>query len=191
MKKKRSGKLSVFFITAFLLVGVALVVNRYMNARDSGLDKKISANWHGNDFNAVDIMGERFTLSQLSGQSVVVHFWASWCGPCVNEFPQMIRFIESFNGKVRLVALSADQSDEDIKLFLKKMNVRQSPFIHIIRDDGNKIAEQYITKMLPTTIILNSDLKIEKRFPGEVEWQDPRLREIFLSMISSISKQNN
>lgn len=99
----------------------------------------------------------------------------------------MIRFIEGFNGKVQLVALSADQSDDDIKLFLKKINIKQSPFIHIIRDNGNKISEQYIAKMLPTSIILNKNLKIEKRFPGEVEWQDPRLHEIFLSVISSVS----
>ena len=40
------------------------------------------------------------------------------------------------------------------------------------------VAEKYLAKMLPTSVILSKGLKVEKRFPGEVDWEDPKLREI-------------
>lgn len=100
----------------------------------------------------------------------------------------MIHFIESFSGKVHFVAIPADQSDEDINFFLNKTNVKQTSFIHVIRDDKNKLADKFMTKMLLTTIILSVGLKTEKRLPGEIEWEDPKLHEIFLSLIAGKSK---
>ncbi|MGE3682654.1 MAG: TlpA family protein disulfide reductase [Bdellovibrionales bacterium] len=137
-----------------------------------------------NDFDAIDVSGEKFSLSDFPDKPVVVHFWASWCGPCINEFPKMIRFIQSLKGSVHLAAVSADHSDEDIKAFLAKTGLNSSPFIHIIRDNGGKIAEQYKAKMLPTSIIIGKGLRVEKRIPGEIDWEDPKLREIFEGLAS-------
>lgn len=147
-----------------------------------------SASWQANNFEAVTIEGERFSLSDLSKRPVVVHFWASWCGPCINEFPAMIRFIESFKGEIHLVALSADQSDKDIKAFLQKIGVNQSPFIHVIRDEDGRIAKQYLAKMLPTSMILGKELKTEKRLPGEVDWEDAELRTGVEKLIAGQSR---
>ncbi len=169
----------------FILLVLALIGGVFFYAFKNSTS--ISNNWrqsstkggNGNDFSGIEISGKEFSLSRLSEKPIIIHFWASWCGPCVNEFPKMIRFIESFNGKIHLVALSADESDEDIKSFLAKIGVSHSPFIHIVRDDGGKIAEQYKAKMLPTSVILGKDLKVKKRFPGEVDWEDPALNKVF------------
>lgn len=185
MRDSSFSKILFIVVGALILAGAAYYVFSSSQRQDAQSRGGTVTNWQGNNFTAIEITGEQFSLSYLSDRPVVVHFWASWCGPCVNEFPQMIRFIESLNGKVHLVALSADKSDEDIKSFIKKVGARRVPFVHVIRDEGSKIAEQYRAKMLPTSVILGKGLKVEKRIPGEVDWEDPKLRGIFNSLISS------
>lgn len=182
---KQHQKLVLALLVLTLLGGVIFYAFRNSTSNSYNSPKSATKGADGNDFSGIEISGEEFSLSRLSEKPIIIHFWASWCGPCVNEFPKMIRFIESFNGKIHLVALSADESDEDIKSFLAKIGVSHSPFIHIVRDDGGKIAEQYKAKMLPTSVILVKGLKVEKRIPGEVDWEDPKLREIFESILTS------
>jgi thiol-disulfide isomerase/thioredoxin len=173
-------------LSAFVLLVCGAIYFSLAKSNGPNVQPKPEAtgNWHGNNFEAVTIEGKRFSLSELSEKPVVVvHFWASWCGPCVNEFPAMIRFVESFKGEIHLVALSADQSDEDIRAFLKKIGVSPAPFIHIIRDQEGKVAGQFLAKMLPTSVILGKGLKVKKRLPGEVDWEDTNLRQVFKSYI--------
>lgn len=182
--RTRFKEKSVLFAVLIIIACVAVYFLRTKPDRPSsasGLEK--SGNSYGNGFEALTLDGERFTLSTLFGKPIIVHFWASWCGPCVNEFPKMIRFVESFKGQIHLVTLSADQSDEDIRAFLKKTNVNHEPFVHFIRDEGGKIAKQYLAKMLPTSVILGKDLKVIKRLSGEVDWEDGELNEVFTKFV--------
>lgn len=177
--KEKLGLFAALIVIVCVATYFSLAKLNSSNSK-SQLDK--SGNSYGNGFEAVTLDGERFTLSTLSGKPVIVHFWASWCGPCVNEFPKMIRFVEGFKGEIQLVTLSADQSDEDIRAFLKKTNVSHEPFVHFIRDEDGKVAEQYLAKMLPTSVILGKDLKVIKRLPGEVDWEDNELTEVFTKL---------
>ncbi|MEQ1875219.1 MAG: TlpA disulfide reductase family protein, partial [Bdellovibrionia bacterium] len=49
--------------------------------------------------------GQNYSSESLKGQIVVLNFWATWCPPCVAEFPSMIKLAEHYGGKVKLVTI--------------------------------------------------------------------------------------
>ncbi len=66
-------------------------------------------------------------LAALRGQIVVVDIWATWCAPCIERFPHMVRLSQQYNDHVTFVSLSVDdRSDrkavEDARQFLVKQN---------------------------------------------------------------------
>ena len=80
------------------------------------------------DFSVKDVNGNGISLSQFRDKIVILNFWASWCEPCVDEFPSMMRLIERFHGDIILIAISADYTLEDMKSFLKAFKVVSPPY---------------------------------------------------------------
>src|SRR4051812_6071997 len=64
------------------------------------------------DFQAPTINNTTFKLSQATQKVVILNFWASWCGPCVEEFPSLLKVVNESNGQVGLVALSLDNDEK-------------------------------------------------------------------------------
>ncbi|MGZ3709054.1 MAG: TlpA disulfide reductase family protein, partial [Bdellovibrionota bacterium] len=59
-------------------------------------------------------MGKTHALGDWSGDAVVLHFWASWCPPCLGEIPQWVALARDYSGKpIRFVAVSLDQNWKD------------------------------------------------------------------------------
>ena len=100
---------------------------------------------------------------------MLLNFWASWCVPCRQEFPELIEAVQWGEGALSLVAVSVDSSKEDIKKFLGQLNMKQNlknPNIHIVWDPEFKTATQFNVIKFPETFILNKDLKIVKKVSG-------------------------
>src|SRR3989338_9768630 len=75
------------------------------------------------DFTLQNEKGEAVRLADLKGKVVLVHFWATWCPPCVAEMPTLDAFIQKYRGKnVVLLAISEDEEGWPvIKKFRKKV----------------------------------------------------------------------
>lgn len=120
---------------------------------------------------AQSLNGDIFSLKDLKGKIIILNFWASWCLPCHKEFPELIAAVQWAKGAVHLVAVSVDSSKEDIETFLKRHNFlnkkNNKQHIHIVWDPKFKIARQFNVVKFPETFILNRDLKIVKKYPGE------------------------
>ncbi|MBI1743583.1 TlpA family protein disulfide reductase [Candidatus Acetothermia bacterium] len=65
--------------------------------------------------------GGLLRLSNLRGRKVIVNFWASWCGPCVAEMPDLQSVVhESRKGKILLLGLNMGETEDDVEIFLKQ-----------------------------------------------------------------------
>src|SRR3974390_1545268 len=65
------------------------------------------------DFQLATLSGELATLAQYRGKKVVISFWASWCGPCREELPELQEFYEKYHGQgqpFEVLAISIDDS---------------------------------------------------------------------------------
>ncbi len=70
-----------------------------------------------------DVGGNPQTLAPYKGHVLVVNFWASWCGPCVAEMPELVRLHDAYGGKgIQFIGIGVD-SAQNVQNFLKKVPV--------------------------------------------------------------------
>lgn len=125
------------------------------------------------DFKTKTIDGTEFHLSQFEGKLVILSFWASWCGPCVEEFPSMVSLLKQFPDKIVMVAVSSDYTQEDISVFLKSLNITEKlPNLFIAWDPDHLISAKYQIQKLPESFIFQKDLKLSRKVIGSIKWDD-------------------
>ena len=107
------------------------------------------------DFTAMDTEGKTFTLSEAlkDHQAVLINIWATWCGPCLREFPFLSEAYQKYSDRVAFIALSMDQRDtmEDIAEYRKENKVA----LPMGRDEGEKLYQYIDTNGVPDTVIVD------------------------------------
>ncbi|MBS1972204.1 MAG: TlpA family protein disulfide reductase [Bdellovibrionales bacterium] len=122
-------------------------------------------------FTAKALDGKEIQLSQFKGKVVVVNFWASWCGPCIEEVPSLIKLLKTFPNDLELIAISGDSNQADIDSFMKSFpEMKTLPNIHVVWDADKSLSQKYQIYRLPESFLLNKDLKLIKKISGTIDW---------------------
>jgi peroxiredoxin len=125
------------------------------------------------DFTVQD-SDHKVTLSQFRGQVVVLNFWATWCPPCIEETPALIKMQRRMKDKgVVVLAVSIDVDENAYHKFLKDYGVNMVT----VRDEDQKAATLYGTHGWPETYIIDRNGIIRRKFIGPVEWNSPEVTE--------------
>lgn len=122
------------------------------------------------NFQVKDLEGKSVQLKDFDGQVVIISFWASWCGPCLEEFPSMIELIEKMQGQVKLLAISQDSEREEIDAFLKSFPKSKNPHIYILWDQDHAIGRQFNVDRLPESYVAGKDHKLVRKIVGSIDW---------------------
>jgi thiol-disulfide isomerase/thioredoxin len=107
-----------------------------------------------------DTQGNEFDLAKLKGKVVLVDFWATWCGPCVAEMPNVIAAYEKFHDKgFEIVGISLDQDKDSLLKFIEEQKM---PWPQYFDGKGweNEIAGRYGIRGIPATFLVGKDGKI-------------------------------
>ncbi|MGB5555498.1 MAG: TlpA disulfide reductase family protein, partial [Flavobacteriaceae bacterium] len=116
-----------------------------------------------------DLNGNPIQLSDYQGKRIVLNYWATWCGPCIQEMPSMERAQQLLGEENYLFLLASDQSLEKIKAFTKKKNFD----LFFVKFNGALAEEQIYA--LPATFIYNSEGEKVERIDGATEWDAPEI----------------
>ena len=123
------------------------------------------------DFSVQDA-DRKVTLSDYRGNVVILNFWASWCGPCVEEMPSLVELQQRFKGKgVTVVGVSIDVDNDAYHKFLKDYKI---DFL-TVRDPDQKASNLYGSFKWPETYIIDRNGIVRRKFIGAVEWTQPEI----------------
>ncbi|MEM6687680.1 MAG: AhpC/TSA family protein [Bacteroidota bacterium] len=130
------------------------------------------------DFELENMHGEKRKLSELKGKTVLLEFWASWCGPCRKENPNLVKTYEEFNPKgFEIFAVSLDLDKKDWLQAIKKDNLNWE-HVSDLKGDKSEAAFIYGIIGIPDNFLISSDGEIIGRgLRGEQ--LNEKLQEIF------------
>lgn len=108
------------------------------------------------DVQLVDMTGKAVALSEYAGKSkcVLIDFWASWCGPCIQEMPNLVKTYNAYKAKgLEIVGVSVD---EDRQAWLNAVKTHNMTWIQL-GDDTKSASELYGVNTIPHTVLLAQD----------------------------------
>lgn len=112
------------------------------------------------DFKETDLDGKPLSVGNFKGKVVLVDFWATWCGPCVGELPNVLKTYEKFHAKgFEIIGISLDKEKDKLTGFLKEKGMTWAQYF-----DGkgwqSKLAGQYGVNSIPATYLIDTEGKI-------------------------------
>lgn len=122
------------------------------------------------DFTLKSVDGKEYTLSRLRGKVVYVNIWATWCPPCRDEMPSMVKFFNRFKREgVDILAVSVDKDVDAVKKFIKKYNVT----FPVLLDPEQKVYKLYNATAVPETHLVDKLGIIRDTMIGPFDWTRP------------------
>jgi cytochrome c biogenesis protein CcmG/thiol:disulfide interchange protein DsbE len=123
------------------------------------------------DFKLTGLDGKPVTLADSHGKVILLNFWATWCGPCRAEIPDLVELQNKYKDQLQILGLVVDDDDQDaIKEFTEKFGINYPVAIAT-----NDIRMQYGGIVaLPTSFVLDSEGRIVQKHEG---LRDPVLYE--------------
>jgi thiol-disulfide isomerase/thioredoxin len=166
---KKLKNVILLAVVAVICVGVGIYASHRAHPADSpetlALNQLLSQSMP-------DATGQTQSLAQYKGRPLVVNFWATWCGPCVEEMPELTALQQEI-APVQILGLGVD-SQENIAKFAQKYQLRYPLFVagtgatDLLRQFGNQAGG------LPFTALVGKDGKVKKVYLGRIKFDELR-----------------
>ena len=119
-----------------------------------------------------NLKNQKFDLNKLKGSVVLVNFWATWCGPCVEEIPSLSRLVEHMKDKpFKVVAVNIGESSEDITRFVKSIPVN----FEILLDRDGSAVRDWKVYAYPSNYLVDRNGNIQFAYRGALKWDAPSI----------------
>lgn len=160
-------KIVNIIILFLLLWGIVYTFNKENTKRiqeeASKSEELAKVNFLRPSFSLAGLDGKEYSTDEVN-KPLVINFWASWCGPCKLEAPELVKLYQKYNKDIEIYAvnLTASDSVEGAKNFADEYGF-QFP---VLLDTDNVVSDKYNIIAIPTTYFINSEGIIVDQIAG-------------------------
>lgn len=109
------------------------------------------------DFSLSGSTGRNMRLSELRGEVVLINFWATWCGPCRQEMPQLNQLYAQYRAAgFTLLGVNIDDKRDNAQAMMKKLGVH----FPTLFDSDKRVARLYDVDTMPATLLIDRDGRV-------------------------------
>lgn len=128
-----------------------------------------------------DLRGKPVKLHNYRGKIVLLNFWATWCAPCIAEFPQFIKLAQAMPEDVMILAVSIDEDKTNIETFMKRYvpDYATTKNLKLLWDHDKSISQDlFQTVRVPETIIITPNMMMARKVAGlSIEWDSDETKK--------------
>lgn len=160
----KSKNIVLIYVLYFIAIGIT----------DLHAEEKIPAP----DFTLMSLEGNKVNLKDLKGKYVFLNFWATWCGPCIEEMPSMEKLYQKLKIKKNFVmlAVSIDKGSQEL---VKRFVIENKLTFTILLDKDNEVAAEYGIRGIPLTYLIDTKGFLISKAVGAREWGSKESIEYF------------
>ncbi len=127
------------------------------------------------EYSAMNLDGTKFDLAARRDKVVLLNVWATWCGPCVYEIPELQRIHDQYASRgFEVVGVSVDESGvEAVKQFVDDQKMRYP----VALDPQGQLANLLQTSVLPTSVLVDRGGKVVWKKYGAILENDQELKQ--------------
>lgn len=119
------------------------------------------------DFELETIDGSTIRLSEMRDKNVILNFWATWCGYCVVEMPDLQKLQEAHKDDLLVLTVNVGESKEDVLKFMEENNLD----LTVVLDEKMDVANTYGVRSYPTTISVNKKGEAVRGYVGMLNYE--------------------
>jgi thiol-disulfide isomerase/thioredoxin len=121
------------------------------------------------DFQLDLLSGERFKLSEQKGKVIVLDFWATWCGQCMQTLPEVQKVAEEFKDKnVKFIAVNMQEDQASIRGALERLKINPT----VVLDIDGAAAERYQVSAIPQIVVIDPETNVAEILLGGNNFAD-------------------
>jgi peroxiredoxin len=161
MKRLKPTHAAIAVIVLALIGGVVAG-----SLRQSAGVTKASFDWQLNNLD-----GGSGKLSNYRGQVVLINFWASWCGTCREEMPDILSAWQDYKNRGFIaLGVNYDEPSADVLGFVQQYGIKFPIFL----DPGKRVAGQYGVVSMPTSFLISRQGEVKMSIPGQIDFKSLR-----------------
>lgn len=172
-------KFKVLLIVFFLAVSLVVICYDYFYRPPAGQQAPARQDQTllVPDFNFKSVEGNSYRFADFQGGKVLLNFWATWCVPCIEEFPLLIEIARQ-RRDLTLIAISVDSPETDLAQFFSRLGIQMDELITAEKvviglDPERKVAQGlFQVYKYPESFLIGTTGEIEKKFTGVIKRED-------------------
>jgi peroxiredoxin len=164
-----------------VLVGISFL---FFYGQNSGQRAKIIRDGdRAPEFTLPSLDGKSVSLSSYRGKVVMVHFWATWCPPCIEELPTLESLYRAYVGKdLEILAVSVDEGGAGaVGRFMQKNRFA----LPVLLNPDQSVSRRYCTLKFPETYLIDRDGIVRRKVIGAADWTSPAAQEFIQAIVGT------